>query len=70
MQDKDYLVLQRGAETKQNYDVFHVFSLYFKHHESTAKPAMADSFHTRPNSLLTQPHFHLTLQHTLSKRHH
>jgi hypothetical protein len=30
MKDKDYLVLQRGAETKQNYDVFHVFSLYFQ----------------------------------------
>ena len=30
MQDKDYLVLQRGAETKQNYKVFHVFSLYLQ----------------------------------------
>jgi hypothetical protein len=30
MQDKDYLVLEQGAETIQNYDVFHVFSLYFQ----------------------------------------
>jgi len=30
VQDKDYLVSQRGAETKQNYDVFHAFSLYFQ----------------------------------------
>jgi len=28
MEDKDYLVSQHGAETKQHYDAFHLFSLY------------------------------------------
>jgi len=69
MEDKDYLVLQCGAETKQNYDVF---SLYFQANTMTVLQnwQMADSFHTRPNSPLTQPRFHLALQHTPSKRHH
>jgi len=59
MQDKDYLVLQRGAETKQK--LWRVSCIFFvlagKYYDSTAKLAVADSFHTFPNSLLTQPRF-------------
>jgi len=35
IQDKDYLVLEQGAETIQNYDVFHVFCLYFQANTTT-----------------------------------